>query len=51
LAPEPGTEITSVQSAGDVNGDGLGDYLISALETGAELPGRVYVIFGVDRNE
>lgn len=48
----------SVSEAGDINGDGIGDFLIGALggrsddgpssENGFSIPGRTYVVFGQD---
>ena len=37
----------SVSSAGDVNGDGLGDIIIGAAMAGATNRGQAYVVFGV----
>ena len=37
---------TSVSSAGDINGDGVDDILVGAIEAGDE--GRCYVVFGRD---
>lgn len=36
----------AVASAGDINGDGLGDMLVSAKKAGSVYAGSVYVVFG-----
>jgi Ca2+-binding RTX toxin-like protein len=36
----------SVDSAGDVNGDGFGDVIVGALQPSSSKPGACYVVFG-----
>lgn len=51
LGEEPGDGAQGTGRAGDVNGDGLPDLLVSGSESFGEGPGFVYVLFGPFKRE